>query len=429
MRIRVLNSLMQPVMILLGSNFIGLVVGGFFFLIAAKNFGLDEMGVYGLAISIQAVFTGFIGNGISVATVRLASDYLDANDNPAAAGIAAYSIIIPAGLCIIAAVICYGLSEIGLSGEFLQAGMLLMVALWAGGASVLVCIKAGLLAQRNYKMAGLLTVLRAVTGLLSLIIVLISGPLTVRRLLVAHIFGLGSGAILGVGFLLPLWRKGINLSVKLFFELYRYARWPALSEGIRILQANLGPFLLVAVSGPEQVGLFSLARYPAFIFGMVAISFYQYWLPEVTRQKGVEELIRFLRRQMKLAGIVGGGMVIGAIALRPLLPALGSNFAAAAPLFILCTLDFVVFLLIRPIETVYHGVHKPHFELVLRVVRLPLLVGFGFFLASKYGAVGMAWANLFSSLAVVVVAIWMLFRHLGSFPFIWNILNEKKSTL
>ena len=74
---------MQPVMILLGSNFIGLLVGGCFFLNAAWKFDLSQMGIYSLAISIQVIVTGFIGNGLSVATVRLATDYIAADDRPA----------------------------------------------------------------------------------------------------------------------------------------------------------------------------------------------------------------------------------------------------------------------------------------------------------------------------------------------------------
>ena len=200
---------MQPVLILLGSNFIGLLVGGFFFLNAAWKFDLNEMGIYALAISIQVIVTGFIGNGLSVATVRLATDFIAVDDRPAAGGIVAFSVIIPAALCILAAVICVGLPQIASYNKFLNGGLLALVALWAGGASILACLRSGLLAQRNYKGAGMLTVLSALTGLLSLVIVLLGGPLTVERLLIAHILGLGSSALLGVGFLLPLWRTGV----------------------------------------------------------------------------------------------------------------------------------------------------------------------------------------------------------------------------
>jgi hypothetical protein len=65
--------------------------------------------------------------------------------------------------------------------------------------------------------------------------------------------------------------------------------------------------------------------------------------------------------------------------------------------------------------------------LVLRVVRLPLLFGLGLLLASKFGAMGMAWANVISGAAVVGVAVWLLCRYLGPFPIIWNVLKEKKS--
>ena len=420
---------MQPLYIILGSNFFGLLIGGLFFLSAGWIFDLNEMGVYGLAASIQVIAVGFVGNGIGVATVRLASDYLTEGDYADAAGIVAYSFMIPAALSVLTAGICFVIFKNPSESVLLNRGLLVPLVLWAGAASMLACLRSGLLAQRQYKMAGMLTIMSGVTGLISLSVVLLIAPLTVSRLLMAHMFGLGTSALLGLCFLKPLCREGITFSINLFLKLWRYARWPALSEGIRLFQANMGPLLLAAVAGSDQVGLFSLARYPALLFGMIAVSLYQYWLPEVTREKGADNLIRFLRRQMRLAGLAGACMLIGAVVFRPILPFLGTNFAAAAPLFILSTLDFVLFLLVRPIESVYHGLHKPQLELVLRVVRMPVLVGLGLILSSHYGAVGMVWANVLSGFSVMGIAIWLLCKYLGSCPYIWNIWKEKKSVL
>jgi O-antigen/teichoic acid export membrane protein len=194
-----------------------------------------------------------------------------------------------------------------------------------------------------------------------------------------------------------------------------------------MMLANLGPFILIAVAGSDQAGLFSLGRYPAYLFGVIALSLYQYWLPEVSRTKTNEQITLFLIRQMRLAGLIGIGMLFVAVAFRPLLPLLGANFAAAAPLFLLNALDFALFLLVRPIEIVYHGLYKPQLELLLRVARLPLLIGLAFLLATRYGAVGMVWAHVISGFAMLVMAVWLLKRNLEALPYTWNIFVGKQT--
>jgi len=405
---------LRPILTLLTSNMLGTAVGGVFFLVASHKFDLQEMGLYAVAISVQWILAGLLGTGLSIATIRLASDHLTAGEGRATAGVVAVAAATAGTISLVAALLCYGLAALFPDAAFLPARLLGLAALWAGARSVLDCLRSGLLAQKNFTRAAVLMVGSGVTGLTALGLTLISGPFTLQRLLTAHVFGLGSAALVGIVLLLPLWRAGFSLPPGRYRAFLRYSGWPALSEGTRLLQANLGPLVLVALAGSAEAGLFGLGRYPAMFFEVIAVSLYQYWLPTAVQQQGSEKLVRFLGSQMRLAAAVGFGMVVLALIGRPVIPLLGENFAAAAHLFVLNTLDFALFVLVRPIETVFHGMYKPWLELLPRLARLVLLLGAAYVLAPRFGAIGMVWAQVISGLAGLLIAFALLWRTLDA---------------
>lgn len=409
------TSEVRPILTLLGSNVLGLMVGGVFFLLASWYFDLVQMGLYSVAISIQGIVAGFLGTGLGVASIRVSSGYLAAGERSAAAGVIALAYTTAAFLSLGIAAACMGLPYLVSRPLFLPAKLLVLVVLWAGARSMIECLRSGLLAQQDYPRIVMLMVLSAVTGLMSLGLIFLVGPLTVHSMLVAHFLGLGSCALLGSWLLLPLIRSGVHMTRSRLTELLKYARWPALSEGASLLTFNIGPLILVAVAGSDQAGLFTLGRYPAYLFGVVSLSFYQYWLPKASKENERVQLIRFLRRQMRLAALVGIVMLVCAVICRPLLPLLGENFGAAASLFLLNTVDFTLILLVRPIETVFHGMYRPQLELALQVIRLLLLVALACGLAPGFGALGMVGAHVVSSVVVLGVAFWLFLRQVGSF--------------
>jgi O-antigen/teichoic acid export membrane protein len=404
----------QPLLILFGSNLLGAIVGGIFFLFASWDFDLEGIGLYAVAINTQWIVVGLVGTGLSVATIRLSTDFLVTGKREAAGGVVLLSVLISIGICLFGAVIGGVITLFPAKSFLLPGGFMVLIALWAGARSALDCLRSGLLAQQQYNRVGLLMVLSTIVGLVSLVIVLLSGSLTLKRLLIAHVITMGISVAVGVGFLWPLWRTGIYISKQLLQQLLKYARWPAFSQGIRLFQTHVGPFVLFAVSGADQAGLFSLGRYPAYIFGVVVLSLYQYWLPEAAREEAHDQLMPFLGRQIRLAVTIGSGMLLIALAVHPLIPRLGANFADAAPLFLLNSLDFVIFVLIIPIETAYHALLKPHLELVVRSSTLPLLLILSFLLASRFGATGMVWAHILSNVAALGVAGWLLRMQLGT---------------
>ena len=397
---------------LLTGNLLGAAVGGAFFLTASSLLSLEDMGRYAVAISLQWVVFGLLGHGLGIATLRVARDRIAADDHQGAVGIVAYAAFTAASVALIAAAAAFGLIAIGPSA--FSPAMAALAILWAGCRAVLECTRSGLLAEQRFARSALLSVASGVSGLSALGLTLFTGELTVSRLLGAHVLGMFGGALAGFVLLLPLARHGLQLRGAR--QLFSYARWPSLSEGTRTLQVNLGAPLLVGLAGAAEGGLFGMARYPAFLFDVAAVTLYQYWLTRSVHVPGRAELLGYVRRHMRFAGVLGLAVVAAAIAVRPLLPLLGPNFANVGLLFVLCSIDFALILLVRPIESAYHGMARPRLELIQRCVALPTLLVAAFLLVSRWGAVGMVGAHISASVVSLIVGTALVHRALGTPP-------------
>jgi len=402
----------MPVINLLAGNLLGALVGAAFFLYASWNFSLAEMGRYSVAISIQWVAVGLLGSGLSTAALRLTAGQLQEGDRHTAANIVYGALAIVLLVGIAAAALLLIVDDHLAGAGYLSGRLLALVALWAMARSLIDITRSGLLAQQRYEDAARVTVLSALTGACALFAIIQMGELTLGRLLAAHVAGLGLAALLGIFFLKGLGAPRWTDVPAIWPSVLRYARWPATSEGSRLLQANMGPLLLVPLAGAEAAGLFGVARYPAYLFEVVAVSLYQYWLPEASIREKHSNLGGYLRLQLLLASAIGLAMVLGAVVCSPLLPLLGENFAAVSALFVLNAVDFSIFLLTRPIDSVFHGLRKPHLELWPRLVRIPLLAVAAWLLVPQGGALGMVWAHVITGMITLGFAGWLVRREL-----------------
>jgi O-antigen/teichoic acid export membrane protein len=155
-----------------------------------------------------------------------------------------------------------------------------------------------------------------------------------------------------------------------------------------------------------------MGRYPAYVFDVITVSLYQYWLAKAVHVSGGNSVRGHLRRQLAFAGLLGIAMVFGALLARPFLHFLGDNFARAGWLFVLSSVDFAIVLLVRPIETMFHGLHRPHLELIQRWLTLPILLIAALLLTPRWGAAGMAGAHIAGSLGSLAFGAYLLRRTL-----------------
>jgi O-antigen/teichoic acid export membrane protein len=408
------ESRIRPILLLLSGNLLGAAVGGTFFLVASWRFSLAEMGRYAVAISVQWVIFGLVGTGLSIATLRLTRDRLATNDRAGAAGIVANAALTAGGLALTAAAVAFAALGPVASRLAITPEIVTLAVLWAGARAVLDIFRSGMLAQQDFRRAALLTGGSAATGLVALTVALGTGELTVQRLLSAHAGGLFAGALIGIPLLMPLGRRGVRRPA--MRPLLEYARWPAMSEGTRLLQANLGPPILVSLAGATQAGLFGMGRYPAYLFDVVAVTLYQYWLAKAVQVPDHGSMRGYIGRQLQLAGTLGIAMVATALLVQPFLPLLGENFARAGPLFVLSSVDFALILMVRPMETVFHGLRRPRLELAQRSMSLPILFLAALLFAPRWGAVGMAGAHISASAMSLTAGAFLLRYALRSEP-------------
>ena len=396
----------RPILLLLSGNFIGAAVGGAFFLVASQRFSLEQMGRYAVAISFQWVAFGLIGTGLAISTLRIARDRLALDDRAGAAGVVASAAIAASLLTVVAAIISYGVLVLFRAALGIDPLLGVLAVLWAGARALLDCIRSGLLAQQDFRRTALLTGASAATGLVALSIVVSSEELTVIRLLSAHTAGLFFGALASIPLLAPLGRGRMRRdSTRAVLE---YARWPSLSEGTRLLQANLGAPLLVGLAGTAQAGLFGLGRYPAYLFDVVIVSLYQFWLARAVGVSDRASMRGYVGRQLRWAAGLGLAMIAGAALTLPVIPILGPDFARARPLFILSAIDFAIVLMIRPIETAFHGLSRPRLELMQRGIGVPVLLIAALALVPRWGAIGMAGSHLVASLTTLAFGALLL---------------------
>src|SRR5205809_6016804 len=121
---------MRNILTLLAGNCLGTVVGAVFFLSASRNFSLSQMGLYGVAISVQWILAGIAGTGLHVATVRLTTAHLSAGNRAAAAGVVALSVMMASAIGLLGAALCLVLSLLTPAPLFLTGGLLALTTLW-----------------------------------------------------------------------------------------------------------------------------------------------------------------------------------------------------------------------------------------------------------------------------------------------------------
>lgn len=408
------GSRFRPILLLLSGNLIGAAVGGTFFFLASWRLSIEDMGRYAVAISVHWIAFGLFGTGLALATLRIARDRLAAGDRPGAAGV-----VLTAGLSGLlltmagAGVVYWIFRGLGIRVS-LAHGIVFLTVSWAASRVLLECLRSGLLAEEDYNRVALLSVTSAATGLTAIAVAFVSGELTVARLLGAHVLGMLSGALAGFLLLRRLAREGLRPGGER--ALFMYARWPALSEGTRLLHVNLGAPLLAAIAGSGEAGLFALGRYPAYVFDVIAVTFYQYWLARAVQVPDAARMREHLTPQFRLAVVLGAIMIGGALVVQPLFPLLGSGFARAAPLMILSAVDFAISLVSRSIESVFHGLARPRLELVQRCVTFAVLAAVVFPLVTRWGAMGMMGAHVISSMVSLGTALVLVRRALAITP-------------
>ncbi|NLP11763.1 glycosyltransferase [bacterium] len=184
-------------------------------------------------------------------------------------------------------------------------------------------------------------------------------------------------------------------SWKVSQKLLRYGSWGSLSGFLLSANQNLGAILLLRYGLDRDAGIFGLALIASsFVVTLINVIL-QYGLPFACRLQDRSSMQRFYRSSVQLMGpifLITGFAVAAAYFIFPLW--LGDKGALAYPIFALLCLSHLINALFKPLYNIFHYLYKPHLITLDLFSRLMFLLILASWMIPRWGAEGMAGAQL-----------------------------------
>ncbi len=239
------------------------------------------------------------------------------------------------------------------------------------------------------------------------------GIITVEASLWTYVLTLLVGFIVGAIFFIPkgfLFVKNEN-SVK--SELFHYNKWIASFTLVAALSSRMDTFISARLLSPVDIGLYSAASQMVYIVPQIIGALGTVFAPKMAEMGGREKIISYLKKTQVL---VLGLSVLGAFSI-PVVSyfvpiVFGKEYVASIPIFIVLLFAMLVFLISVPVHNaILFYFSKPSLFFWLSLGHLTIMSALGWFLISRYGAIGGAFAVLVgSTFNFVIPAVWVLKR-------------------
>jgi len=190
-------------------------------------------------------------------------------------------------------------------------------------------------------------------------------------------------------------KRRSSYSRKVSQKLLRYGSWGSLSGFLLSANQNLGAILLLRYGLGRDAGIFGLALI-ASSFAVTLINvILQYFLPFACRLQDRASIQRFYRSSVHLMGPIFLITVVAVAAAYFVFPLwLGDKGALAYPIFVLLCLSHLINALFKPLYNIFHYLYKPHLITLDLLNRLIFLLVLSSWLIPRWGAEGMAGAQL-----------------------------------
>ncbi len=184
-------------------------------------------------------------------------------------------------------------------------------------------------------------------------------------------------------------------SWKVSQKLLRYGSWGSLSGFLLSANQNLGAILLLRYGLGRDAGIFGLALI-ASSFAVTLINvILHYFLPFACRLQDRTSIQRFYRSSVQLMGPIFLITVVAVAAAYFIFPLwLGDKGALAYPIFALLCLSHLINALFKPLYNIFHYLYKPHLITLDLFSRLMFLLILASWMIPRWGAAGMAGAQL-----------------------------------
>ncbi len=194
-------------------------------------------------------------------------------------------------------------------------------------------------------------------------------------------------------------------------KLLRYGSWVSMANILASMNQHLGALLLLQWGREREAGIFGLALMCSAFVVVFLSAIQQYLLPYACRLEHRENMGRFYRSSLKVSIpviVLTGSVVSVGYFIFPIW--LGEKGAVVFPVFALICLSHFIAALFRPLHNLFHFLKKPYLISADLFVRLAVLLPITFWLIPRWGALGMAAAQL-GAITLSSVLTFTLYRY------------------
>jgi O-antigen/teichoic acid export membrane protein len=377
--------------VLLAGNILRLGLG---FLASALTYRVltpEDAGRFTLILTLVGLFSIFAEFGFRDAAVN----YIAGAASPAEAQTVARSFLVAKLLFGTLAAALLALLAHWILGRWypgrVDAGLIQFAALSLLTGGLLNYMQTLLEARQNFGALSLLSTLQAGVRAAAIAFLFFTGRVALLPLLAVEVFIPLLLLAYGQRFL-P--REFLSLRGPLFaaFErMWRFSRWIAIAAIAATIFLRLDVLLLGHFHPEAEVGVYGVALALLGKFAIVENALLTTTFPDACRYTAKSDLRRYVRRTVRLTGLISLGFVLLLPLARWLLLFLyGAAYERAALPFGLLLVSFVIALNFQPAAYVLYPLNRPQWIATSDVLQLMCSVGLGLWLIPIYGATGAA---------------------------------------
>lgn len=365
-------------------------------IVVARKLGVEGFGVFSLAHSV-AMLVGVVGDlGFNLGMIRLFNKYQAESQKQINVIGAALGFKVLLFIVVVVMSFPFGSALAGYIGLNSISQDLFTVALLTGGLLFFWSyLQSYLQAHRSFKELTIFIFAYFGLRLLCLLMAYIFFPRNPLPWLVAtYTAPLIILLIVGV---VPRGHKPIEAvlmqpkaSVDALKELLGYSKWVALSVIAYTVMPYVVQFILAKCASIAEVGIFSAGMTFTVAFSTVNTAVRAVLFPQVTAFEG-HQMRRYLARLGRVAPYYAVFAVLGITTLALLQWfVLGEEYRKALPVFVITATAFAISLPISWATMLLHTLERPDIDSIIDVLRVVVLVVFGFIVAGSFKALGIA---------------------------------------
>ncbi|MNX82765.1 colanic acid exporter [compost metagenome] len=199
-----------------------------------------------------------------------------------------------------------------------------------------------------------------------------------------------------------------------FRKVASFSKWTALGGVLVLVIMQSDILILNHLSSAREAGLYSVGQRMALSISVLSNSVLTVLFPHMLAKNDLKNLRSYFNSILRLLPVLPVGIGVAALVASPLVSlCFGSNFALAAPVFIVLFAAFLLSVITNACGYLAFGLDRPEIVTLSLAVQLCVLLVAGVPLATLWGATGVACAVLASricSLGFTMVPIWSAVR-------------------